>query len=77
MHAKCISEKYSHKNYDQVMMQKKFLISEIPRIFLNINAQCTGFLSSLTGESGGGRDLHYLTKKPNNSDDQHEYLNKG
>lgn len=25
--------KYSHKNYDQVMMQKKFLISEIPRIF--------------------------------------------
>lgn len=29
------------------------------------------------GEWWGGRDLHYLTKKPNNSDDQHEYLNKG
>jgi len=48
-------KKYSHKNYDQVMMQKNFsfLISEIPRIFfLNINAQCIGFLPSLTGESG-------------------------
>jgi hypothetical protein len=44
--------KYGHRNYDHVMMQRKFLISEIPRI-LNINAQCTGFLSSLTGERDG------------------------
>jgi hypothetical protein len=44
------------------------LISEIPRI-LNINAQCTGFLSSLKGGREGGveRKSHYVTMKPNKS----------